>query len=191
MLVTFWKTSVISVAVSVLLSCLVPAPGGCGTIPQPGDTLPELRLTAPESSRDKAYLGIGNAAGFSIADIGSNLLVLEIMGVYCPQCHKQRPHINRLFNRISTSGSLAVKVKFLGIASGATPMEAAYYVKQFKVPYPILIDTNYETHKLLGEPRTPFNMVVNREGKVLFTHLGIIEDMNSFFATLKKLAGEE
>jgi hypothetical protein len=41
----------------------------------------------------------------------------------------------------------------------------------------------------LGEPRTPFNIVTTREGKVLWTHLGIIEDMNAFYATLKSLAG--
>jgi len=48
----------------------------------------------------------------------------------------------------------------------------------------------HQLHQLLGNPRTPFNLVVTKQGRVLWAHLGIIEDMNAFLATLKKLAAE-
>lgn len=42
--------------------------------------------------------------------------------------------------------------------------------------------------KLLGEPRTPFTLVVDRTGKVLLAHHGIIKDIDRFFDTVKESA---
>lgn len=162
--------------------------GFCGTPPKQGENLPEMSLAAPALKKDSLYLGIGEKSLFSIEDIDADLIVLEILGVYCPVCHKQRPHINRLFHRIGKNADLSKKIKFLGISVGATPMEAAYYIKQSRVPYPVLPDEKFNTHKILGQPRTPYNMVVNKEGHILYAHLGLIEDMDAFFATLKDLA---
>jgi len=170
------------------LLCLYPQTGNCGTPPKLGDTLPEMKLDAPVSKQDKAYLGIPDAAQFLIEDIDTRVLVLEILGVYCPVCHRQRPHINRLFHRVNKNADLAGKVKFLGIAAGGTPMETAYYVKQSKVPYPILPDEKFAVHKKLNEPLTPYTLVATREGKILYAQLGLIEDMDKFFSTLKELA---
>ncbi|MBU1697395.1 MAG: redoxin domain-containing protein, partial [Proteobacteria bacterium] len=134
--------------------------------------------------------GIDEKGQFSIKDVDAELIVLEIMGVYCSLCHKQRPHINRLFHRVNKNADLSKKVKFLGIAAGATPMEVAYYVKQSKVPYPVLPDEKFVIHKKLDQPRTPYNMVVTKDGQILYAHLGVIEDMDIFFATLKEMAGK-
>lgn len=170
------------------LICLYPQAGRCGTPPKPGDTLPEMSLAAPVSKQDKAYLGISDTPQFLIGDIDTQLLVLEILGVYCPVCHRQRPHINRLFHRVDKNADLAGKVKFLGIAAGGSPMETDYYIKQSKVPYPVLPDEKFVVHKKLNEPLTPYTLVATRDGKILYAHLGLIEDMDKFFGTLKELA---
>ncbi len=149
-----------------------------------------LRLDAPAIAKDRDYLGIPGKKQFKLADVKADLIMLEVIGVYCPQCHKQRPHINRLFHRVQKDAGLAGKIKFIGIAAGATSMEVAYLVKETNIPYPIVTDEKFATHHLLGSPRTPFNVVVTRQGRVLWAHLGIIEDMNGFLATLEQLAGE-
>jgi hypothetical protein len=69
-------------------------------------------------------------------------------------------------------------------------MEAAYLVRDTRIPYPIITDESFVVHKQLGEPRTPFNLVTTREGAVLWDHLGIIKDMDAFYTTLKSLAGQ-
>jgi hypothetical protein len=165
--------------------------GVCGSVatPQKGSLMPTMTLNAPASQKECDYLGIAPQQPFQLADVNAELIMLEIIGVYCPQCHKQRPYINRLYHRIQKDAAMAKKVKFVGIAVGATPMEVAYLVKESRIPYPIVADGTFDAHKRLGEPRTPFNIVATKEGKVLWTHLGIIEDMNAFRSTLKSLAG--
>lgn len=184
------KNRILCLFIIVSLFSLPPLEGFCGTPPKKGQALPDMSLTAPALKKDCAYLGIAEKSRFSIKDVDAQLIVLEIIGVYCPLCHKQRPHINRLFHRVNRSRELSGKVKFLGIATGATPMEVTYYTKQSKVPYPILMDDKFLIHKRLSEPRTPYNMVVTQGGQVLFAHVGIIEDMNKFFTTLKELSRE-
>lgn len=165
--------------------------GFCGDAPpQKGSQLPVLHLDAPAGPKDRDYLGIPVQKQFELADVKADLIMLEVIGVYCPQCHKQRPHINRLFHRVQKDTELANKIKFIGIAAGATPMEVTYLVKETNIPYPIVTDEQFTVHQLLGNPRTPFNMVVTNQGRVLWAHLGIIEDMNAFLATLKQLAAE-
>ncbi len=165
--------------------------GLCDSVapPKKGSMMPAIQLTAPVSQSDCDYLGVEAQKPFPLADVKSDLIMMEIIGVYCPQCHKQRPHINRLFHRIQKDAALARKVKFMGIAVGATAMEAAYLVKDTRIPYPVITDRGFDVHKRLGEPRTPFNILATRDGSVLWTHLGPIEDMNAFYATLKSLAG--
>lgn len=165
--------------------------GFCGdTLPRKGSMLPALHLEAPAVQKDRDYLGLRTREQFMLADVKADLIMLEVIGVYCPLCHRQRPLINRLFHRIQKDSRLADKLKFIGIAAGATPMEVAYLVGEAHVPYPIVADEQFAAHQLLGNPRTPFNMVVTRQGRVLWAHLGVIEDMNAFLATLKKLAAE-
>ena len=188
MSMVYVKNKVVGLLVLAFFFSLYPIDGFCGTPPKQGESLPEMNLAAPSSKEDIAYLGIGEKSLFSIKDVDAQLIVLEILGVYCPVCHKQRPHINRLFHRISKNADLAGKVKFIGIAAGATPMEVAYYMKQSKAPYPVLPDEKFDIHKKLQEPRTPYTMVVSKDGQILYAHMGLIEDMDSFFGTIKKLA---
>jgi hypothetical protein len=165
------------------------ASGQSTALPSKGSTLPRLILKAPESPEACAYLNVAAGKPFSLTDVGADLILVEIIGVYCPQCHKQRPHINRLYHRVQKTPNLAEKIKFLGIAVGASPMEAAYLVKDTHIPYPVITDESFAVHKQLGEPRTPFNLVTTRQGHVLWVHLGIIKDMNAFYDTLRSLAG--
>lgn len=182
------KNIVVGFLVIVFFSSWLLENGFSGTPPKQGENLPDMTLTAPASKKDSAYLGIGEKSRFSIKDVDAELIVLEILGVYCPLCHKQRPLINRLFHRVSKNADLSRKIKFLGISVGATPLEVAYYAEQSKVPYPILQDETFIIHKILDQPRTPYNMVVTKEGQILYSHLGVIEDMDAFFTMLKNLA---
>lgn len=178
---------VLFVGVVVLTSVLSIALALADAVPKKDTQLPKLHLDAPPEKEDCSYLGIEGRGPFQLAHIKCDLIMLEVIGVYCPLCHQQRPHMNRLYHRVQKDAVLSKKLKFVGIAAGATPMEVAYLIKQTRVPYPVITDEKFSIHKQLGEPRTPFNMVVSKQGKVLWTHLGIIKDMDSMFMMLKKM----
>ena len=158
------------------------------SLPFVGSVLPRFQMESPPDEADKKYLGIGKVGKFSLQQVQGQVFLVEIIGVYCPQCHKQAPGFNRLFQRIQKDPRLGSKVKMLAIAAGGSATELGYVKQEFPIPFPIIKDPQYEIHKLLGEPRTPFTLLIDRKGKVLFAHLGIIEDMDSFFNKIAALA---
>jgi len=184
----YMKNQMLGLLALAFVFNLYPQAGSCATIPKQGENLPEISFPAPDLEKDKAYLGVNGKESFSIKDLDSQLIVLEIIGVYCPVCHVQRPHLNRLFHRINKNADLSGKIKFLAVAAGGTPMEVAYYVKESKVPYPVLQDEDFILHKKISEPLTPYTLVITRDGKIVYAHLGLIDDMDKFFVTLKDLA---
>jgi hypothetical protein len=157
-----------------------------GDIPAAGSTLPKFQLQAPESDKDREYLGIGNVETFAISQINCLLVLIEIVGVYCPQCHVQAPLFNKLFYRIKKNSDVYKKTKMIAVAAGANPMEATYLRKEFRLPFPVITDPKFQIHKVLREPRTPFTMLVTKEEKVVFAHLGVIKDIDKFLRQIKK-----
>lgn len=155
----------------------------CAGLPQKDSTLPTFNLPAPSLEDDQNYLGVKGPT-FQLKEVACEVLLVEILGVYCPLCYQQAPLFNKLFGRINKR-NLGDKVKMLGVAIGATTMELDYLRKKGSYDYPVVQDESSAVHKLLGEPRTPFTMLVGRDGKVLYTHLGVIEDVDAFFQQIQ------
>ncbi|MBL7213262.1 MAG: TlpA family protein disulfide reductase [Desulfobacteraceae bacterium] len=169
------------------LSGLVPCFALAGGIPATGSYLPDLKIEAPASEKGREYLGIGDEKTFSVKQVNSPFTLIEIVGVYCPKCHAQAPLFNKLFYRLKKAPALFEKIRMLAIAAGANSTEVDYMKKEFSIPFPVVKDPRFEIHKSLGEPRTPFTMIVSKDGKVVFAHLGIIKDIDDFFLQIMKL----
>lgn len=177
----------------VLIASLLffsPERGISGTLPKKGSTLPDFRVTAPDEKKDSDYLNLGAEKTFRIQDIDAKLLFIEIIGVYCLQCHKQLPSNRKLFFRIKKNSRLAQKVRMIAIAAGANTNETKHIVDQLEIPYPVLPDTKFQIHKILGEPRTPFTMLVTPDGKVKYAHVGLIKNMNRLYKKILKEASK-
>jgi hypothetical protein len=157
----------------------------CAGLPKKGDILPAFELQAPASEKAREYLGISQAR-FRLGDIPCRLLLFEVIGVYCPQCYRQAPLFNTLFNRIE-KGKLKGQVKMLALAAGGNVNEIQYLYEQVQYIFPIVPDPHFDVHKLLGEPRTPFTLLVDPQGKVLHTHMGIVEDIDAFLKLITDL----
>lgn len=184
------RSPLIRLALPTLAALLLLAAGTPATaaeLPEEGDTLPELVFLAPDLQEDADYLGLAAAETFTLADAAYDVLLLEIVGVYCPFCHEQTPLFNDLAKRIERAG-LDQQIKMAAVASGATEAEIAYLRDYSGYAYPLLRDQDYSLHKQLGEPQTPFTMIVDRQGTVLYVHMGVIEDIDDLFNRIKELA---
>lgn len=95
--------------------------------------------------------------------------------------------MNRFHQRVRKNPRLAEKVRFLALAVGATDKEAEVLRGQFKHDFPILNDPDFKAHKLLGEPKTPFTLIVRvKTREILWTHLGRIEDYDGLAGRLEE-----
>ena len=167
---------------------LLTAPALAADLPEPGDVLPPLSFQAPDAPGDGAYLGLGSNRAFSLSDVDAELIMLEIVGVYCPVCFEQAPTLNSVFKQLRRDPVLGGKVKLLGLASGVTPMEIQAMREGQNARYPIVGDPDFVLHERLGSPKTPFTILVRPDGTVLDTHLGAIGDKGAFLRKLATMA---
>lgn len=151
-----------------------------------GQNLPQFTLDVPDSVELQEYLGLKNLKSFSISQIPAKLILLEVFSIYCHVCHKQAPLVNKLYKFIQEDSDLRNDIKIIGIGAGGKPRDLVPYEKKFRVPFPVFPDPYLDIHKKLGSPGVPFIIVVTNAGKVLFTHVGLIEDAEEFFGQIKK-----
>lgn len=155
--------------------------------PKPGAAVPGLVLATPAQPAERAALGLSEAPTFGLADLKADLAIIEVIGVYCAQCHIQAPLFAGMYSRLSKDPALSSRVAMIGLAAGATEAELDYLRQEGTYPFPVIGDPDYAAHKLLGEPQTPFTFIVDRSGKVLYAHLGVIEDVNGLYQEVQKL----
>jgi len=75
-------------------------------------------------------------------DVDAEIIMIEIVGVYCPNCHVQMPLFNDLFQRIKRDPDLYGKIKLLAIAVGATANEIKYFTDEYRIAYLFLVLRN-------------------------------------------------
>lgn len=153
-------------------------------LPKAGGVLPSIEFNPPPLKEDAAYLAVRNQP-FKLAQIKARLVWLEVIGIYCTRCYEQAPKINRLHKALAKAG-LAGQVKMLAVAAGGTVIECEHVRKNKQYLYPVAPDEDFRIHKILGEPRTPFAMLVNTsDGRVLYTHMGVMEETESLLPMIK------
>lgn len=175
-------------AIAFLVLTLAPGHARCADIPTQGGVLPDMTFQAPPVDRDRTALGLGDAPTFRLADLPARVWVVEVIGVYCQFCHEQLPGMNKLAKRVQKAG-LAGKVRMLALAAGGTPAEVENLQQSAGgYAFPMVPDDNYPLHKALGEPKTPFTLVIGPDGKVAYAHLGVVQDFDRLFALIRDLA---
>lgn len=161
--------------------------------PVKGNALPDFTLSS-KNSAERSYLGVGSGP-FRISNIQSKLVLIEVFSMYCPYCQKEAPNMNLLHNKIESDPALKGRIKIIGVGAGNSQLEVDTFRSRYKVPFPLLPDNDYKVHDLLGQPRTPFFIVVRQQpgGKetVVFTQLGAFESPDQFLNTVLRPALKE
>lgn len=109
-------------------------------LPKAGVILPEIRLESPSKKTELRYLGLGPGKTFTPEHVDAKMVLIEILGVYCPECHRQMHVLNQLFNWIERDPLRSKKVKLMALAAGATAKEVDYFKKEHRISFPVIKD---------------------------------------------------
>lgn len=161
--------------------------------PVKGSSLPDFTISA-RSGAERSYLGVGSGP-FRVSDIKSSLVVIEIFSMYCPYCQKEAPNMNQLHNKIENDPALKGRIKIIGIGAGNSQMEVDTFRQRYQVSFPLFPDGEYKVHDLVGQPRTPFFIILKLQPggkeKVVATQLGAYESPDRFLNTVLRPALKE
>lgn len=184
----FFLSSLISVSLILAGHSAFGAFGNPITV---GKILGEFKLKVPKSKSEREYLGLKLDETFTLSQIPSKLVLIEVFSTLCKVCFKTAPNVNKLFKFILRDPDLASNLKMIGVGVGDTDKKVAMWKTQMRVRFPLFSDPKRVAFKKFGGPGTPYTVLIdNRSGKVLFTHGGAINNVEKFLSELKELNEE-
>ncbi|MFH1729976.1 MAG: hypothetical protein ABIA04_16310 [Pseudomonadota bacterium] len=155
----------------------------------PGDYFPVTNFDL-FSGNAKEYLNINETSKIDINTLNAEIIIFEILSVYCTSCQGQAKYDKELYEKIENSKELKGKVKFIALAAGNSLIEIENFKTKFSSPLFILADPDFENYNIIAKTRTPFKIYLKKEGqkyKVFKTELGLRKDVLEKIKYLKKL----
>jgi thiol-disulfide isomerase/thioredoxin len=186
---------ILSFFMNILIVLAIAAIGFAqSSVPKIGGILPDMELVKSKDSADHKYLGLSSGGNiFKIKQIKSKIVIIEIFSMYCPYCQAEAPNINKLNQLIENNPAYKDKIKIIGIGAGNTPFEVGTFKRKYTIAFPLVPDGDFKLHKLLGETRTPYFIVVKLNGdnppEVIYSKLGAIAKIDLFLSQIAKLSG--
>jgi len=190
-----WRYLLATLATTLLLAtgpvaAVENAPLGSGAL------FPEIALPTPLDPARRAYLGLDDRPTFRLSEVTADLVLVELLSVYCPHCQMQAPSYNELYRMIEADPATRGRIKLLGIGVASQWDEINRFTSGFNVPFPILPDPGFAAWRAVGGSATPFSLYVRQRpqgqaGIVAGTHLGLNTHYRELFTELKALADRE
>lgn len=94
--------------------------------------------------------------------------------------------VNRIYNFIKEDKNLARDVRLIGIGLENQPKELEVYKKTFKVEFPLFSDPKKEIQSKVKVQLVPLIVLVDKNGKVLMNHVGLIDNFDNFLGEIRK-----
>ncbi len=132
---------------------------GASTRPEPGSEAP--RFSGPLLRGGSFDLG---------AHLGKNPILLDFWSIYCVACLKEMPNLLEIYERYKDQGLVAVSVNLDSF--GAKRVLRFVRGLKYEISFPIVIDKRREAGGRYGVSVLPTTVVIDREGKVLYYHVG-------------------
>jgi len=188
------KKNLMSLTVMILLFSAFISPAlAANKPPEKGEQLPVINLPIPKNPEERNYLGLSGSGSFKIPQIKAKVVIIEIFSMYCPYCQKDAPGVNELFRLIETNPDIKNKIKLIGIGAGNSSYEVEVFKKTYTIPFPLFPDKDFTIHKVCGEVRTPYFMVVkiNEDGthQIVHNQLGNYPGAEPFLDLVLKASG--
>ena len=152
--------------------------------PKVGQTV-NAKFSKPMSEEDAKYLGLDKAAEFTVKDVKAPYLLVEQFSTTCPHCMAQAPVMNTLFSRVQQDPQLKDKVKFMAMGQGDPEEKVKMWKAFYKVTFPVMPDPKSTLGDALNFHPYPVTMVLDKNNKIVFLHIGAFENADEVLKELK------
>ena len=153
--------------------------------PKVGDNVGNLEFSKPMSEADMKYLGLGKMDPFTLKDVKADYVLVDAFSTLCPHCVQQAPHLNKLYNLVSQNAKMKDKLKIVATGYQDNDMKLNAWKAIQKVPFPLIPDMDGKVFNALKLPGTPVSVIVDKQGKVHWVHVGAFENADEVLKEIK------
>lgn len=116
-----------------------------------------------------------NGKKVNIADYGKSgkMTVLSFWATWCIPCKKELANLAELQEEWAKKYN--VQIVAVSIDDSRNTTKVKPYVDGQRWDYEVLLDVNQELKRNLNIPSVPFTILVNADGKIVYTHSGYTE----------------
>jgi peroxiredoxin len=88
---------------------------------------------------------------------------------------------------VQGDSNLKNKIKILAVTQGQDQMAAKMWKAVQKVPFPVVPDQDRKMSKALNFSPYPVTVILDKKGKVLWVHIGSMEDAGDAMKGIKQV----
>lgn len=169
---------------------------GLGTAIADQESMPEVTLQLPDNQGHREYLGIEGAPGdeFQLADIDTDILLIELFSMYCPYCQAEAPLVNRFYELATArENEDGTRIKVIGLGASNTSFEVEFFRDKYDVQFPMFPDEDLSLYKKFKGEGTPgfIGVLYPKSGtpQIVLQQSGGFEGAEEFLALLLQRAG--
>jgi peroxiredoxin len=155
----------LSVAIALVVAALSAVVLSVVLEEEPEATTPMANLTAAKPAPTTPFQKLGGGEA-SLADYAGTPIVLNFFAKSCVPCRKEMPDLQRIHDEVGD------RVVVLGVNQGDTEEDAAAFVQELGVTYPIGRDPSGDFARELGVDSLPGTVFITRQGDIVGLHRG-------------------
>jgi len=128
---------------------------------------------------------------WSLADVGSKVVVVNVWGSWCGPCVEEAPHLQKVWSELSAAGR---PVQFVGIDFKEGPEAGAAFLRAKAITYPSLSNDAEGGRPMLAlggkAPTVPSTLVLDTRGRIAARVLGPVSE-GTLRALVEDVLGEQ
>ena len=160
------------------LTAYRPADARAKGLPEPTD--PDLHTTMKDPSEPFRF-GFPDLNGRMVSNTDARfrnkVVVVEITGSWCPNCHDEAPFLAEMYRKYGAQGLEIVSLSFEEADQLKNPTRLRAFVKRYGLEFPVLLcgdpdEANAKLSQLVNWNTWPATLFIDRQGKVRGIHSG-------------------
>jgi len=169
-----------------------PAAARAKGYPEPGDPSRQVRIKNPD---EPFRFSFPDLTGKQVANTGARfqgkVLIVALMGSWCPNCHDEAPFLAELYRQYHAQGLEIVALDFESAEQLQDPSRLRAFISRYHLPYTVLLagqvdEADAKLPQVVNLNSWPTTFFLGRDGKVRATHTGFAGAASAEFHAAEK-----